>query len=68
MISLVRTFWKASVMAAVLTSSSASGSATSMAATPWGTVLVGRMTTFLSSHRGTHCWAAMMMFLLLGRI
>ena len=37
-----------------------------MAEMPWGTVAVGTtMTSF--SDRPTHCWAAMMIFLLLGR-
>ena len=34
---------------------------------PWGIVLVGSTTTCLPSTRRTHCSAAMMMFLLLGR-
>ena len=38
-----------------------------MAVMPWGTVAVG-ITTISFSVRPTHCWAAMMMFLLLGRI
>ena len=51
----------------VLSSSSASGSITIRAEMPWGTVLVGSTTTCLPSARRTHCSAAMMMFLLLGR-
>ena len=53
-------------MAWVLSSSWASKSTASMAEMPWGTVLLGRTTTLLSSHSRTHCSAAMMMFLLLG--
>ena len=53
-------------MAARITwGSASSGSTAIMAEIPWGTVLVGTtMTSF--SVRPTHCWAAMMMFLLLG--
>ena len=51
-----RTFW----------ASGSSGSTDIMAEMPWGTVAVGTtMTSF--SDRPTHCWAAMTMFLLLGR-
>ncbi len=53
-------------MAAALAWVSASGSSTSMAEMPWGTVRVGTTTTSLPSMSPTHCWAAMMMFLLLG--
>ena len=44
---------------------SSSGSTLIMAVTPWGMVSVGTTTTSLEV-RPTHCWAAMMMFLLLG--
>ena len=37
-----------------------------MAVMPWGTVLLGMTTTFFSVS-AAHCWAAMMMFPLLGR-
>ena len=46
--------------------SGSSGSTFIMAEMPWGTVAVGTTTTSFSD-RPTHCWAAMMMFLLLGR-
>ena len=38
-----------------------------MAVMPWGTVLLEMTTTCLGVRPST-CWAAMMMFLLLGRI
>jgi len=44
-----------------------SGSTAIMAEMPWGTVAVGTTMTCFSV-RPTHCWAAMMMFLLLGRM
>ena len=52
-------------MASAASAGEAAGSRASMAEMPWGTVVLG--TTITSrSVRPTHCWAAMMIFLLLG--
>ena len=68
MIWAVVTVARASVMAWVMDSASgASKSTFIMAVMPWGTVLVGITTTFFSV-RAAHCWAAMMMLELLGRM
>ena len=57
---------EASVIAsAILWASGASKSTFIIAVIPWGTVLVGMTTTFFSVS-AAHCWAAMIIFPLLG--
>ena len=64
---MVQTCAMASSIAAVFSPSSPSGFMAIIAEIPWGTVLAGSTMTFLFGTRSTHCCAAMMMFLLLGR-
>ena len=64
---MVSTVPRASFMASVFSSTLPSGLKLSMAVTPWGTVLLGMTTTFLGVRPST-CWAAIMIFLLLGRM
>ena len=61
-------FRSSSVMAARFSSADRSGMKFTRAVIPWGTVLEGITIMFLSSVRSLACWAAMMMFLLLGRM